>query len=76
MLTFKEALAVAKKKKGHINHCVEYTNAYMFSYEGSENTVGGESPIVVMKETGETMNMSAYIWTPDKEYVGEIEVDQ
>lgn len=76
MLTFKEALAVAKKQKGRINHCVEYTNAYMFSWDTGEDTDGGESPIVVMKETGETMSMSAYIWSPGKEYVGEREVEQ
>ena len=75
MLSYKECLAIARSKKPKVNHCVEYTNAYMFSYEGTENMVGGESPIVVMKETGETMNMSAYIWTPDKEYVGEHEVE-
>lgn len=75
MLTLKEALAIAKSKKGRINHCVEYTNAYMFSWDTGEETDGGDAPIVVMKETGETMNMSAYIWTPDKEYVGEHEIE-
>lgn len=75
MLTLKEALAIAKSKKNYINHCVEYTNAYMFSGDTGEEADGGDAPIVVMKETGETMNMSAYIWTPDKEYVGEHEIE-
>lgn len=75
MLTFGECLAIARKKKQRINHCVEYTNAYMFSFEESEETIGGETPIVVLKETGEIMNMVEYMWTPDKEYIGEKEVE-
>ncbi len=75
MLTFRECLAIARKEKQRVNHCVEYTNAYMFSWETGDDNDGGDTPIVVMKETGATMNMAAYMWSPDKEYVGEVPVD-
>lgn len=74
MLSFEEALAIAREKKEKINHCVEYSNAYMFSYDTGADSDGGDAPIVVMKEDGQTMGMSAYMWTPDKEFVGEREV--
>lgn len=75
MLTFRECLAIARKEKQRVNHCVEYSNAYMFSWDTGEESDGGDTPIVVMKETGETMNMAAYMWTPDKEYIGEVPVE-
>lgn len=74
MLTFEQALAIARKKKDKINHCVEYSNAYMFEYDSGIETDGGESPIVVMKAGGQTMGFTAYAWMPGKEYVGEREV--
>ena len=75
MLTFDEALAIAREKKEKINHCVEYSNAYMFGNDSGVDNDGGDAPIVVMKEDGSTLGMSAYIWTPDKEYVGERKIE-
>ena len=75
MITFDKALEIARGAKKRVNHCVEYTNAYMFSYDTGEETIGGDSPVVVMKNDGSTMNMSAYMWTGGKEFVREIPVD-
>ena len=75
MLSFADCFKIAKSKKKYINHCVEYSNAYMFSFEGVDNPSGVDSPIVVLKDSGDIMNMSAYIWTPDKEYVGVVNLD-
>lgn len=69
MLTYEEALAVAKKAKADINHCVEYSNAYMFSHDTGEDSDGGDSPVVVLKENGDTMSMSTYMWTPGKDFM-------
>lgn len=74
MLTFEQALAIAKAKKEKINHCAEYSNAFVFDFNSGIETDGGESPIVVMKADGQTMGFTAYVWTPDKEYIGEREV--
>jgi hypothetical protein len=74
MLTFEECLAIARAKKRRINSCMEYTNAYVFAWDDGTEQDGGESPIVVMRETGETMNMTAFIWMP-KDFVGNRGVD-
>ena len=60
MIEYKEALAIAKSKKSRINHCIEYDNAYVFSYESNKEMVGGENPIAIIKETGEALNMISY----------------
>ena len=75
MLTYKEALAVAKEQKNKINYCTEYSNAYAFGYHaGSDVSKGGDSPIVVMKEGGQTLNFTAYAATPGKEYLRDFDV--
>ena len=61
MLTYKEALAIAREQKTKINYCTEYSDAYAFGYHtGSGVSKGGDNPIVVMKEDGQTLNFTAY----------------
>ena len=75
MLTYKEALAVAREQKAKINYCTEYSNAYAFGYHaGSDVSKGGDSPVVVMKEDGQTLNFTAYAATPGKEYLRDFDV--
>lgn len=75
MLIYKEALAIAKDKKIKINYCAEYSNAYVFGYR-TKNTVskGGDSPVVVMKEDGQTLNFTAYATMPGKEHLRDFDV--
>lgn len=75
MLTYKEALAVAREQKAKINYCTEYSNAYAFGYHaGSDVSKGGDSPVVVMKEDGQTLNFTAYAATPGKDYLRDFDV--
>lgn len=75
MLTYKEALAIAREQKTKINYCTECSNAYAFGYHaGSGVSKGGDSPIVVMKENGQTLNFTAYAATPGKEYLRDFDV--
>lgn len=60
MLSYDRALKIAREKKSKINRGVEYENAYSFYYDDGIDRVGGENPIVVMKETGETFNFVHY----------------
>lgn len=76
MIEYDEALKIARGKKKGINHCVEYTNAFAFSREDDNSCDGGDSPIVVLKETGETINMVEYLWSPNKEVVGAFDVKE
>ena len=75
MLTYKKALAVAREQKAKINYCTEYSNAYVFGYHaGNGISKGGDSPIVVMKDDGQTLNFTAYAATPGKEYLRDFDV--
>lgn len=74
MLTYEEALAIAKSKKSKINYCTEYNNAYAFSYDTGERSVGGDSPVVIMKDDGAALNFIAYAVKDGNEFVREFEV--
>ena len=75
MLTYKEALAIAREQKTKINYCTEYSNAYAFGYHAESGVSKGcDSPIVVMKEDGQTLNFTAYTATPGKEYLRDFDV--
>lgn len=74
MLTYEQALDIAKSKKSKINYCTEYNNAYAFSYDAGEASKGGDSPIVIMKDTGAALNYIAYAVKDGNEFVKEFEV--
>ena len=63
MITYEEALIKAKTLKSTINECSEMSNAYIFSCKDDENYEGGSghTPCVIIKETGEAVNMPSYI---------------
>lgn len=75
MLTYEQALDIAKSKKSKINYCTEYNNAYAFGYDNGSRSVGGDSPVVVMKDTGEALNLVSYAVKPGGgEVIKEFEV--
>lgn len=59
MISYEEALEIAKQHKEQIDNCTEYENAYIFGYSGDNMFIGGDdhAPIVVMKEDGRVTNM-------------------
>ena len=59
MITYEEALTIAKHNKDEIDNCTEYDNAYVFSFSGDSNYIGGygHTPIVIMKEDGRLSSM-------------------
>ena len=62
MVTFEEALVIARRRKENINICKECENAYIFEHENKSGdvVVGGEEPVVVTKEGGQVI----YGFTP------------
>ena len=54
MITYEEALEIARRRKGKIDKCVECENAYIFSHTEDSGYDGGYGhvPVVVMKEDG------------------------
>ena len=73
-MTYAQALDIARSKKAKINYCTEYNNAYVFSYDTGEHSKGGDSPIVIMKDTGEVLNFISYAVRGGNEIVREFEV--
>lgn len=60
MLNFEEALQIAKSKKTKINHCIEYLDAFAFEYCSGDKSIGGDSPVVIMKDSGGAVDMISY----------------
>lgn len=60
MLNYEEALQIAKSKKTKINHCIEYLDAFAFEYCSGDKSIGGDSPVVILKDSGEAINMISY----------------
>lgn len=75
MITYEEALSIARKHKAHINHCIEYSNAFSFEFDTGSETFGGDEPIVILKENGQTMKQIEYAITGNKSVVREFMVD-
>lgn len=73
-MDYAQALAIARSKKARINYCTEYNNAYVFSYDTGEHSKGGDSPIVIMKDTGAALNFISYAVKDGNEIVREFKV--
>ncbi|MBY4797448.1 hypothetical protein K6V98_03635 [Collinsella sp. AGMB00827] len=59
MITFNEAKEKAKKLFPSANYFSEYEDAFVFSdYE--DCSIGGSSPLVVLKSSGDCINYIAY----------------
>ena len=63
MTEFRDAKRIADRYLNGINHCVEYKNAFVF-YNSQSRSSFGDSPVAVLKKTGEAMNFDEYL----KEY--------
>ena len=56
MITFEQAVEIAKESKPEIDQGTEYENCYIFGYSGDEYSIG-PSPVVVLKEDGKLLLM-------------------
>ena len=63
MITYEEALKIARERKDQIDNCIEYENAYVFGFTGDNNYIGGygQTPVVIMKEDGRIASMPELI---------------
>ncbi len=60
MVTYEEALAIARDLKENISHCCEFTDAYMFTAEGDDYMIGGFGALVILKENGRALGPTGY----------------
>ena len=63
MITYEEALQIARDYKDEIDNCIEYENAYVFGFSGDSNYIGGygHTPCVVMKKDGRKSTMPEFV---------------
>lgn len=59
-ISFEEALRMAVRCWDEVDYVTEYEDAYVFS-RYDDMSFGGNSPVVVMKATGEVINLVAYL---------------
>lgn len=69
-MNYEESLRIAKEYKPNIDHCYEETLAWIFTSKEDEHHIGGDSSVVVLKETGDALNMPDYAF----EYFGAKEI--
>jgi hypothetical protein len=74
MLTLEQALKKARAVKPNINRCTEFKGAYAFFFEDSTDTDGGDSPVVITKDTGEALNFVSYAVKHGGEVVRQFDV--
>jgi len=63
MITYKEALENAKSLKRRIDYCVEYSDGFLFGWKNHDDFVGGSGPCVILKATGDEVNVIEYYRT-------------
>ena len=63
MITYEEALEIARTRRTNLNQVFEYEKAYVFSNTDDSNYIGGfgHTPVVVLKEDGIITNMIEFV---------------
>ena len=54
-------LKKAKKLKPNIDSCTEYEDAFMFSSHADDFSIGGDGPVVILKDSGRAINRVDYL---------------
>lgn len=75
MITYEQALKKAMKLNTSVNYCTEYTDAYVFS-DHNDDSIGGNGPVVILKEDGSAVNMTYYIDSTKGAYQTEFPVEE
>lgn len=65
MVTFEEAVNIAKSVRDNLDLCVEYENGYVFSSKDDDGYIGGLNhvPVVVLKKNGRLADMNTFMFS-------------
>ncbi len=63
MITYEEALKIAREHKPNADNCVEYENGYIFGTHGDENYTGGygHGAVVILKKNGDVARIPEFV---------------
>lgn len=75
MVSYEEALKNAKELKKNINGCIETNEAYIFKDKTFDDTLGGDSPCIILKENGKAINMTEFAENYPYSHVREFDVE-
>ena len=75
MVTYDEALAIARKLKKNIDACDEYNDAYVFKARSEEYMIGGPGPCVVLKENGKAISQVNYFDSYQAQHIREFNIE-
>ena len=77
MVTYEEALEIARQTRDDIDYCDEYEEGYVFGAEADADYVGGlgHSPLVVMKKDGKVVDMAFFMFNNPGDVIKEYEND-
>ena len=76
MLTYLQALEIAKRKKSRIEKCIETPNAFIFKNEKDEYSIDGEGICYVLKDSGRAVDALTYYDNyGDEETLNEYDVE-
>ncbi|MDO4500478.1 MAG: hypothetical protein Q4B60_04310 [Erysipelotrichaceae bacterium] len=76
MITYEEALKIAKDNTDNIDRCTEYDIAYSFVSDEDMHKIGGSSPIIILKETGEILYPSYFYNEYKAEEIRTFDIDE
>ncbi len=60
MIGYEKALEIAREQWDEVDYFQEQEKAFIFSKK-DDRSFGGNGPVVVLKDTGECLNMPTYI---------------
>ena len=74
MITYEEALAIARKLKNSIDACVEFDNAYVFKAKAEDHMIGGDGACCVLKKDGRAVSQTEFYDNYAGEFVREFDL--
>lgn len=76
MISYEEALKIAKQLKPNLDGCTEYENGYAFSSSKDEGYEGGagHSICVIEKSSGKAIPMNLFVINGTGKYIKEFDV--
>ena len=69
MISYEEALKMARELKKNIDACDEYDIAYVFKAKEEEYLIGGYGPCCIIKETGRAVNQTEFVDSYDSQFI-------
>ena len=74
MISYDDALQIAKRIKENIDYCDEYDIGYKFKAKDDEFTIGGDGPCYILKNTGKPVPQTEFYDNFNPVFIKEIAI--